>query len=163
VPSSLCVLAERDADQKALVFSAFDPMEGRGRVLARVDADPAADYRYGLAPSGGQMALVKARVNEGHVRLVSLDGGAERELIVKDWLDLNSLDWAPDGKGLFVTSQSPNGPVLLYVDLQGNAHVMWRQKGTFETWSWTIPAPDGKHLAILSEASNSNAWLVEGL
>ena len=62
-----------------------------------------------------------------------------------------------------MTSQAPNGPILLYVDLQGTAHVLWRQNGTFETWSWTIPARDGKHLAIIGEAVNSNAWLVEGL
>jgi hypothetical protein len=61
-----------------------------------------------------------------------------------------------------VTSQSPLGPVLLYVDLKGNAHVSWKQKGTFETWSWKTPSPDGKHLAILGEAVNSNAWMLEG-
>jgi WD40 repeat protein len=108
------------------------------------------------------MAVVKARVNEGRIRLLPLRGGAEQEINVKNWMDLNSLDWAPDGKGLFATSQSPNGPILLYVDLQGKAHVLWKQKGTFETWSWTIPAPDGKHLAILGEAVNSNAWMMEG-
>jgi serine/threonine protein kinase len=163
VPSALCVMAERSPGQNQIVFSSFDPVAGRGRVLANLEADPAADYRYGLSPNGSQMALVKARVNEGHIRLIPLDGGAEREIVVKDWLDLNSLDWAPDGKGLYVTSQSPSGPVLLYVDVQGKAHPLWRQEGTFETWSWTIPAPDGKHLAILSEAVNSNAWLLEGL
>ena len=162
VPSSLCVMNERTRDQKQIAFVAFDPLKGRGETLATISVDAAAPYRYGLSPSGSQMAVVKARVNEGRIRVVPLGGGPEQEINVKDWSDLNSLDWAPDGKGLYVTSQSPTGPVLLYVDLQGNAHVLWKQKGTFETWSWTIPSPDGKHLAILGEAVSSNAWMMEG-
>jgi dipeptidyl aminopeptidase/acylaminoacyl peptidase len=161
-PSSLCVMAERTRDQKQVVFTEFDPIHGRGTVLGTIAADPAASYRYGLSPSGAQMAVVKARVNEGRIRLLPMGRGAEQEINVKDWMDLNSLDWAPDGKGMFVTSQSPNGPILLYVDLKGQAHVLWKQKGTLETWSWTIPAPDGKHLAMLGEAVNSNAWMMEG-
>jgi len=163
MPSRLCVLTERSHDQKQIVFTSFDLLKGRGRVLATLDADPTANYRYGLSPSGAQMAVAKARVNEGRIRLISMDGSAEEEINVRNWIDLNSIDWAPDGKGLYVTSQAPNGPILLYVDLQGTAHVLWRQNGTFETWSWTIPARDGKHLAIIGEAVNSNAWLVEGL
>jgi serine/threonine protein kinase len=160
--SSLCVMAERTRDQKQIVLTGFDLVKGRGEVLETITVDAAASYRFGLSPSGAQMAVVKARVNEGRIRLLPLHGGAEQEINVKNWTDLNSLDWAPDGKGLFVTSQSPNGPILLYVDLEGNSHVLWRQKGTFETWSWTIPAPDGKHLAILGEAVNNNAWMMEG-
>jgi serine/threonine protein kinase len=160
-PSLSCVMVERSRDQKQAVFTGFDPVKGRGEVLATIAVDAGASYRYGLSPSGAQMAVVKARVNEGRIRLLPLRGGAEQEINVKNWMDLNSLDWAPDGKGLFATSQSPNGPILLYVDLQGKAHVLWKQKGTFETWSWTIPAPDGKHLAILGEAVNSNAWMME--
>jgi hypothetical protein len=63
---------------------------------------------------------------------------------VKNWTDLNSLDWALDGKGLFATSQLPNAPILLHVDLEGKARVLWKQTGTFETWSWTLPAPDDR-------------------
>jgi eukaryotic-like serine/threonine-protein kinase len=162
-PASMCVMTERSGDQKQIVFTGFDPVKGRGAVLGTITVDPTVSFRYGLSPSGAQMAVVKARVNEGRIRLIPMGGGAEQEINVKDWMDLNSLDWAPDGKGLYVTSQSPNGPVLLYVDLKGNAHVLWKQKGTFETMSWTIPAPDGKHLAVLGEAVNSNAWTVEGL
>ena len=60
-----------------------------------------------------------------------------------------------------MTSQSPTAPILLYVDLQGNAHVLGKQKGTFETWSWTIPSPGGKRLAILGEAVSNNARMME--
>jgi len=162
ISSSLCVIVERRQDQKQIVFTAFDPVKGRDKLLNTLAVDPSASYRYGLSPNGTQMAFVKARVNEGQIRLIPLGGGPERFINVKNWIDLNSLDWAPDGKGLYVTSQSPNGPILLYVDLQGNAHVLWKQKGTFETWSWTIPSPDGKYLAILGEAANSNAWTIEG-
>ena len=161
-PSAICVIAERSRDQKQIAFTEVDPVKGRGRVLETIAVDPAANYRFGLSPSGTQMAVVKARVNAGQIRLLPLGGGAEQEIHLGNWTDLNSVDWAPDGKGLFVTNQSPNGPTILYVDLQGKAHVLWKQKGRFETLSWTIPAPDGTHLAIIGEAVNSNAWMMEG-
>jgi len=162
-PATLCVLAERSPQRKQVTLTGFDPIKGRGQLSATIDVDPGTNYRYGLAPSGTQMAVVPARVNDGRIRLVPLTGGPEQEIQVKGWADLNSLDWAPDGKGIFATSQSPNGPVLLYVDRQGKARELWRQKGSFSTWCWAIPSPDGRRLAINGETVNANAWLLEGL
>lgn len=161
LPSKLCVMTERGTDQKRIVFTELDPEKGRGAVLATLEADPAITYRYGLSPDGREMALVKARRTEGQIRLLPLKGGAEGQIKVKGWTDLNSLDWAPSGKGLYVTSQSPTGPTLLYIDRQGNVRPLWKQKGSFATWGWAIPSPDGRYLAILGEATNSNAWMIE--
>jgi hypothetical protein len=27
---------------------------------------------------------------------------------------------------------------------------------------WAVPSPDGRHLAISADTSNSNAWMLEG-
>ena len=68
-------------------------------------------------------------------------------------------DWAPDGKGFYVSSRSPRGATLLYIDVGGHAIPMWEQKGSFETWG--VPSPDGRHLAILGYTVDSNVWMLE--
>ena len=61
---------------------------------------------------------------EIHIRLLSLSGGADREIAVKGWPNITGLNWSPDGKGLYCGSVSPQGSTLLYVDLKGNAVVL---------------------------------------
>jgi hypothetical protein len=76
-------------------------------------------------------------------------------------LSCRGLYWSPDGKGLYCGSRSPRGGTLLYVDLKGNARVPWQFKGQGGN-IWGIPSPDGRYLAILGEATNSNVWMLEG-
>ena len=64
-----------------------------------------------------------------HIRLLSLSGGSDREITLKGWPNFTGLDWSPDGKGLYCGSASPQGRTLLYVDLEGNAQVLWQYKG----------------------------------
>jgi hypothetical protein len=51
-PAKVCVIAELTPEPKQFVFTAFDPLEGRGRELNRFDigADPA--YGWDLSPDG---------------------------------------------------------------------------------------------------------------
>ena len=92
--------------------------------------------------------------------LLSLKGQKERDISVKDWAAINSIDWAADGKSLFVSSQSPTSTVLLHVDLEGHATALWDQRGAFRTWA--IAAPNGRDLAIAGMTSGSNVWMIEG-
>ncbi len=159
-PQAACVVGEQSADRKQVVFSAFDPLRGRGKSLLAIPVDPFREYRFGLSPDGSTMGLLEAGGREPVVRLLSLSGAPERSVTVKQWGHLNSLDWAADGQGFFITSQSPRGATLLFVDLNGNAHTLWQQKGTFRTWGWAIPSPDGRRIAILGATVNSNAWML---
>jgi len=47
---------------------------------------------------------------------------------------------------------------LLFVDLMGNAHPLWRVK-IQDTWA--IPSHNGKYLALPAPTISSNAWMVE--
>ena len=163
LPAKLCVLAERTEDQKQIVLTEIDPEKGRGSILRKFDITPSDEYRFGLTPDGTQMAVTQTHSHKGVIHLMSLNGGADSDIKVKDRTELNSLDWTPDGKGLYITSHATNGPALLYVDRNGNARELWRIRGSFNAWSWAIPSPDGKHLAIMGESLNRNAWLIEGI
>ena len=161
-PASRCILLEDGQDRKQLLISTFDPLKGREKLLRTIEQDPAhGSGAAGLSPDGSMLALSSAGEAEIHIRLLSLSGGLDREIAVKGWRTLTGLNWALDGKGLYVGSHSPPGSTLLYVDLTGNARVLWQYKAGRGAM-WGLPSPDGRYLAILGDVTNSNAWMLEG-
>ena len=161
-PASRCILLEDGQDRKQLLISTFDPLKGREKLLRTIKQDPAHGYgAAGISPDGSMLAVSSAGEAEIHIRLLSLSGGLDREIAVKGWRTLTGLNWALDGKGLYVGSHSPSGSTLLYVDLTGNARVLWQYKAGRGSM-WGLPSPDGRYLAILGDVTNSNAWMLEG-
>ena len=54
-PATLCVLGEESPDRKQYIFSAFDPMKGRGRELTRVSfKQPVKAITSGILPAMGR-------------------------------------------------------------------------------------------------------------
>ena len=159
-PATFCAVSERSPDGKLLTITGFDPLKGRGPVLKTIQTDPTVGYDWDLAPDGSKVAVHKAGEAEAHVRLLSLNGGNDREITVKGWGGLQTMDWSPDGKVLYCGSMSPEAATLLRIDMQGRAQVLWRQKGAIQTWG--VPSPDGRRLAIMGYIINSNQWMVEG-
>jgi len=160
-PASLCMIVEASRDKTRFVITAFDPLKGRGKVLRTLDADPTVDYPNALSPDGATFAISRSGEAEIHIRLLSLFGGADREITVKGWPNIAGLDLSADGRGLYCGSASPQGCTLLYVDLEGTARVLWQYKGRGNA-IWAVPSPDGRYLAIPGIGSNSNVWMVEG-
>jgi hypothetical protein len=151
-----------EQDENQLRLTAFDPVKGRGKVLRTVQASLAANLPgQVLSPDGTTFALAQGGEAEIHIRLLSLTGNSDREIRVRGWPNLAGLDWSPDGKGFYAGSASPQGRTLLYVDLKGNARVLWEFKGAGGL-IWGLPSPDGRYLAIKREVANSSVWLLEG-
>lgn len=161
-PASLCIISETSQDRKQLMITALDPVKGRGRVLRILEKDPSKDYGgTALSPDGSTYAVSQSGEAEIHIHLLSLSGGSDHEIAVKGWPSNTNLDWSTDGKGFYCGSSSPPGGTLLYVDLKGNARVLWQYKGVISQ-IWGLPSPDGHYLAILATGTNSNVWMVEG-
>ncbi len=159
-PASLCVLGEPTENGKQIVFTAFDPVKGRGAELMKIDTDPKNGYTGSvgfLSPDGTRIAVCLSP--EGAIHILSLRGQPEQEIRVKGWSNIRSLRWAADGKGLFVGSGSSGTAVLLHVDLQGNAQVLWQQPGSH--WLAGVASPDGLYLAIAASGTGSNMWMME--
>ncbi len=158
-PATLCAIAERSSDGKQLVFTAFDPVRGRGSELVRVDVDQNAGYVWDLSPDGTRIAL-RNRAEQNRIQILSLTSHTAQEVTVAGWsLGDQGLDWTADGKALLVSSPVPGGVALLRMDLRGTAHLLWEQKGGVGTWG--IPSPDGHHLAMLGNTQNANIWAIE--
>jgi hypothetical protein len=151
-----------------MIFTAFDPLQGRGRELARIDVDPNEDYGWDLSPDGARFALLKRVprsdgkifLSEGPIRILSLNGGPPREIHIKGGnIFREYVDWTADGRGLIVSRATGTDPELLYVDIHGNASVLWHQKGAVPFRG--VPSPDGRHLAILCSSAYNNVWMIE--
>jgi serine/threonine protein kinase len=161
-PASLCLLTEASQDEKQLTFTAYDPLKGRGTVLRTLAKEPSDSYNTAPSPDGTTVAIAKDGEAEIHIRLLSLSGAADREITVRGWPSLRintSLDWSLDGNGFYYGSASAQSHALLYVDLKGNASVLWQTKGFGGNYG--IPSPDGRHLAVMGSVENSNAWMLE--
>jgi len=155
-PASICIYSQQSSTE--LIFTAFDPVNGNSHEVARVQRESGIE-NSGLSPDGQMIAVIK--VDGKNIRLLSLTGQPNREIVLKNWSSFSSIDWAADSKGLFVTS-NPTGwkSTLLYVDLAGNAHQLWQVKSTAQ--SWGIASRDGKYLAIPAPTISSNVWMAEG-
>jgi Tol biopolymer transport system component len=155
----LCVVLEENPDGHQLTLTAFNPLKGRGKVLRTLQTSTHF-YGWGVSPDGTTLAFSEAYQAEIHIRLLSLSGGADSEITVKGWPDLRSLTWSLDGKGFYCGSRSSEGSTLLFVDLKGNAHVLWQFRGANRTWG--DPSPDGRYLSIMASFTNSTVWMLEG-
>jgi len=157
-PSSLCVLGERTQDRKQVIFTSLDALKGRGPELARFDLDPGIEYwDFNISMDGSRLAV--SGNPQGPIHILSLRGNAEQVIPAKFNNSAADFFWAADGKGLYVSDATKRGTVLSYLDLRGNAHVLWVNPNG---WSiWARPSPDGRHLAIEHVSATGNIWMME--
>jgi serine/threonine protein kinase len=156
-PSTLCAIAERTPDREQIVFTALDPVNGRGRELARSNTESRKEYHWDLSPDGTRIALLKHQ--DARVQILSLNGSAQLEITSKGWNTLSSVVWTADGKGLFVSSYTARGADMLHMDLQGNTRLLWEHPGGI--YIYGVPSPDGRRLAMRGWNVEGNMWLME--
>jgi Tol biopolymer transport system component len=152
---SLCVLSEKIRNQ--VIFTAFDPVEGRKGELTRIDA-PLPDS-WDLSPNGQWIAL-SWRWGYSRIRLLSLAGQPPRDINVSGWSNLQCVAWAADGKAVFATAWASKDPPLLSISLNGEVTLL--HKGLFHVEN-PVPSPDGRYLAFGENTMESNVWVVPNL
>jgi hypothetical protein len=158
-PANVCFLGRYSEDGQKQIVSAFDPLTGKAHEVLSIPIHPRGVFNWMPSPDGSRIVSMEFNTMEGRIRLLSLRGEPERDFVVKGWAGFNSVDWAADGRSLFVSSQSPTSVTLLHVDLEGHATPIWDQRGAWRTYA--IAAPNGRELAIAGMASGSNVWMIE--
>ena len=183
--SNLCVLSE--VNENWLVFSAFDPLQGRKGEITRMDLTPGAAAAavcpscpvpapqpgppepfdpddetvasfWDLSPDGSELALGMRDLRTPRITVMNLASRLTREISVKGRTSLTFLAWAMDGKSLFVTSSSSRVNWLYRVTLDGETRLLHQVTTRLQR---PVPSPDGRYLAFSETPSNSNAWMVE--
>lgn len=154
-PASVCVVSQQLTPHMAL--SVFDPVQGNLRPLLTLDLPSSQVYNWSLSPDGKYIAAAATDIHQNVIHLFPLSGGPSRDIPLKGWTLLTSLDWAADSKGLFV-SANPTGrqSTLMFVDLSGQIHPLWTLKVLDAFSMWAIPSRDGRHLAVLAPTVESN-------
>ena len=155
-PAAVCVFSQQNKGE--LAFSIFDLKSGKSREFTNLQ-HPALGWNWSLSPDGALIAATVFGADENRIRLLPVSGGPVRDLRVKGHTGFNSVDWAADSKGLFVSS-NPTGwrQSLLYVDLSGNARQI-RQVDSI--WpNWAVSSRDGKYVAMPTANLVSNVWMV---
>lgn len=162
-PGSPCVMSEPSASGKEYVFSSFDPTSSTRHELFRIVQNP---VNWTVSPDGFRIAMTGDDA-QGGIEIRSLSGQIENRIKMRDWPYPFTIDWAADGKALFVSHpglmDSPSGPIgatLLRVDFKGHVQPLWETRGA--RYAWAIASPDGKYLAIRGATTGRNAWLIEG-
>ena len=162
-PAAMCAVAEYTEDHRHLIFTAFDPLSGRGRELVRYDTDPSGRYSWDLSRDGSRIALLNPP--DGVVHVLHLNGEPSEQIVVNDLNVGDALGWWKDNSGLLVDNATARGAALSYLSMNGKAHTIWEVSGSrsarFNQAPWGIPSPDGKHLAINGFILSSNVWMVE--
>ena len=107
------------------------------------------------------MALVEEIKYKGKIEVLNFRDRDWREVPVEPaWGHLQSVAWAADGKGFFVTSWSPDSMNLLHVGLDGKVTPLLRN-GHRQWMRGPLPSPDGKYLAFQTQTTDSNVWMLE--
>ena len=154
---------------RKLIIASLDPLTGRGPELTRLPLDPTHDDSHAvfgvqpgaslaLSPDGSRIAFTLTPSSP--IQIFTVQGQPIQKIRVKGWSNLLECHWAQDGKGLYVVSGTRGDHVVLYVDLQGNAHRLW--EGVGSSWeTWVRPSPDGRHLGISTWTTAGNMWRME--
>jgi len=159
ITSAKCVLAEISPEHNQIIFSAFDPLTGRGNELKRFANDHAAELEWDLSPDGTSVVAFRDTDSQFHIIPLHLTG-RERILQTQNGINLKNLLWAADGKGFFASAPTQRGAEFVYVNLQGKSKHLWELSG-YNVFIAGRASPNGRHLAIQGSAGNSNVWIME--
>jgi serine/threonine protein kinase len=163
-PSNTCVLAEQSEDRKQMIVSILDPIKGRGSELVRLDFDrELATLEVPIcfiSPDGTRLAM--ARSPESPLEVRSLHGQLIHKIPSQSVGKWTWLNWSADQKGFFATTKVQSGNELLYLDFQGKATLLRKcAGGGLGGGCEGLPAPDGRHLAIVEIDQSNNMWMME--
>jgi Tol biopolymer transport system component/DNA-binding winged helix-turn-helix (wHTH) protein len=162
LPSKVCVLSTVKNGELSLFY--FDPVRGLGnRIQLASPAELHYKSNWTLSPDGKSIAIASKDTPPGQpaFALVSLNGGPTRTIPVRDCHRINFIDWAADGKTLWVGGSQLGKSVLLSVDLHGNSKPMLTESNM--NLGWAIPSPDGRRIALWKDSGSLNVWLLENL
>ena len=158
LPGSPCIVCE--LDHRRLVFTEFDPVQGRGREVARVEVGgPVQLPPWDLSLDGAALAIVEQSDSASTISIVSTRGAPAKKVTLDRPIGVANIAWAADSRSWIVVSVSPDGDWRLTRVKPDGATVSLIPR---QQWMWDAAAsPDGKHTAYTSNTVDGNIWLLE--
>jgi len=165
LPSTLCIYSANEPNQSS--FFRFDPVTGESAEILAARIKNPISVHWSLSPDGKSLATAKTGVGDPvEIRIFSIADSSERTIAVPHWAAIDGVDWAADGKSLWVSTY--NG-ISSFRRLEAWALLKVELDGTITTlpangnvrFEYVIPSPDGRRLAFSGTALNSNVWLLQ--
>jgi Tol biopolymer transport system component len=156
--ANLCAFGQTSPDNKNLMIASFG-VAGKGKELATIPVEPARrEYSWALSPDGSKIAFTTRDAMIAEIRIISLRGEGTRTMTLRGYSNLESVDWMPDSKSMFVGTAPPSGAALLRVTLDGSVRPVWKSQTGYV---WGIPSPDGRHIAVSGRSWDANVWMID--
>jgi Tol biopolymer transport system component/predicted Ser/Thr protein kinase len=157
-PANPCVMAGWEQGQ--LIFSAVDPIHGRGNAIARTKMGKPGMLDWCVTNDASRIAIVSPDQLPEKIRILDLRNGTERDVQLPKGWGIWNQSWAADGSAVFATAQSTSGYFIARIDPDGKTHVLL-DRGRNQWLARPTPSPDGHHLAFSQQTFEANAWLLE--
>jgi Tol biopolymer transport system component len=159
--SNLCAVGEQTADYKQAIIRSFDPIKGKGPELARFDLGPEYQTKrmeliWGISDDGTKLAFASGP--QGPIQVSSLRSGQQQVIRAHALGSIRGIAWAHDGKGFFISSNTKDGNEIIYLNLEGEAKVLWNCGNDHCHGG---PSPDGRQFAMDVRKLSSNLWMIE--
>ena len=142
------------------VFSGFDPVQGKGTVLAETDASSIDAHGWSLSPDGRSIAYVDSPdLRSQTIRILRLDTGKITNLSIKDFVP-GQIAWSRDGTVLFATGGTTQGFGWELVGVRRDGQFSILDQNSRGIWFPSL-SPDGKKLAFAKDADDINVAVLE--
>jgi len=162
-PAMLCLYSPTEANEQR--FFAFDIGTGASHEMEYLRV-PGPRPNWSLSPDGEHLAMQMLRPEEdAAIRIWKLSSASSRTIPLAGWPETVGIDWAPDGKSLWIAGKRSRAPgprdcALLQVYVDGKIKVRFEDQSL--CFLAGIPSPDGHHLALpVTLPNSSNVWLME--
>jgi Tol biopolymer transport system component len=155
-PSRLCMLTTYAGSAYQLL--SFDQDSGKTRNIASYKAKVALNWS--LSPDGSHVALVLTD-SEPKVTFMSVNDKSTREVEVKGYSHVNTVDWTANSKSVYVIADSASGAnAVVEVEPSGSQRVLLEAEKNTRFW-WAIQSPDGRHVLLEQLTGENNVWMIE--
>jgi Tol biopolymer transport system component len=160
-PATNCVVGTFDKPHHEHTFWNFDPAHPNLRRLFTINYDLRKGFGWTVSPDGTRIATNRNYTDHAEIEIYSLNGTIERRVRVNGFNHTFSVDWASDGLSWFVAVGTATGCSLLRVFADGHDQVLLTMRNRGSAYTYGIPSPDGKELAIHGESFGGNVWMVD--
>jgi Tol biopolymer transport system component/DNA-binding winged helix-turn-helix (wHTH) protein len=155
-PADVCIMSQPNGETSQ--YSTFDPKTGVVKPSLTIQG---GDFPGGLSPDGTTLAVAPDRSGRipAVIQLYKLRDSSRTTLEVRGWGPIQTIDWNPDGKSLWISARTSTDVVgLVRVDFKGNVTPL--VVDTVGNLGFGIPSPDGRHIAYWKWDVASDVWLL---